>query len=319
MSMSEEIAIEIRQLSYQYGRVKALDRLDLNIAQAKIFALLGPNGSGKSTLFRLLSTVEVYQQGSILLFGRQLRDEPLRARAMMGVVFQSPALDGKLTVKENLTMQGVLYGLAGTKLANRIEETTQQLKLRSRLDDKVGILSGGLKRRVELAKGMLHRPKLLLMDEPSTGLDPQSRLDWWESLRALQAEQGVTVCLTTHLLDEADKADHVAILDAGRNVASGAPESLKEQLGSQVLTVQSATTQSVLNWLSDMQVTAELCGGGIRATGERVAVLVAPLVDRFGAQIQQVAIGRPSLEDVFIAKTGRRFSEANSSEEAKTP
>jgi ABC-2 type transport system ATP-binding protein len=312
----EPLAIHIRQLSYQYGRLRALDGLELIVPQSAIFALLGPNGSGKSTLFRLLSTVEPYQQGSVTFFGRELRENSTWARSMMGVVFQSPGLDPILTVKENLAMQGVLYGLTGLELARRIDETTEQLKLQSRLGDRVATLSGGLKRRVELAKGMLHRPKLLLMDEPSTGLDPASRLDWWDALRTLQASHGVTVCLTTHLLDEADKADQIAILDRGRNVASGAPEELKEQLGNQVLTVRTTSPQPILSWLSEQAVAAELCGGGIRATGSQVPALVAPLVDKFGNQIQMASIGPPSLEDVFIAKTGRPFSDENSLEEA---
>lgn len=313
---SEALAIEVGSLTYRYGPITALDELDLSVGESTLFALLGPNGSGKSTLFRLLSTVEPYHQGSIQVFGGQLREDPMRARRMMGVVFQSPGLDSKLTVRENLTLQGVLYGLTGSQLARRIDVTTDQLKLRTRLADRVATLSGGLKRRVELAKGMLHRPRLLLMDEPSTGLDPASRLDWWDALRTLQSVDGVTICLTTHLLDEADKADQVAILDRGRNVASGAPEILKEQLGNQVLTVRASFAKPVLDWLEQQGVIGEPSGGGIRVSGTQAAALVAPLYEKFGEQIQMASIGRPSLEDVFIEKTGRPFFEETVPEEA---
>jgi ABC-2 type transport system ATP-binding protein len=152
------------------------------------------------------------------------------------------------------------------------------------------------------------------MDEPSTGLDPASRLDWWNCLRRLQSEHSVTVVLTTHLLDEADKADQIAIIDHGRNVAEGSPEALKEQLGAQVLTVQAEDDAQVVQWLTQHGLHAEASGGGVRAAGINVAGLVAPLCEAFGERVQMVAIGRPSLEDVFIEKTGRPFFENDQTE-----
>ncbi len=177
--------------------------------------MLGPNGSGKTTLFRLLCTLMPVQEGEIRVAGFSASSDPMAIRRQIGIVFQSPSLDKKLTVDENIACQGALYGIRGDSLRRRRNELLDQLQLRERRGDLCEQLSGGFKRRVELAKGMLHRPKLLLLDEPSTGLDPAARLVFWEAIRAL-AGQGTAVLMTTHLLEEADKADRVLILNEGR-------------------------------------------------------------------------------------------------------
>lgn len=303
----EGLAVEVRKLVFRYGERLALDKLDLSIPAGQIFALLGPNGSGKSTLFRILASLESNWDGEIGVLDIDLRQHPNRVRQMLGVVFQSPSLDKKLTVRENLTCQGFLYGLGRSLLKSRIDEVTEQLGIRDRLDDRVEVLSGGLKRRVELAKGMLHRPQLLLMDEPSTGLDPASRLDLWAAISQLQQAHRVSVVLTTHLLEEAEKAYEIGILDSGKCVASGSPEALRRELGSQVLTVQSQSPQPVLEWLKDRRMAPQWNGQSIRVAGSDVAELVAPLCSAFPEQIGTVAVGRPGLEDVFIARTGHHF------------
>ena len=184
---TDSIALDVQQVSHSYGEQRALDNLSLEVAGGTIFALLGPNGSGKTTLFRLISTIAKLQSGDIRIFGASPRTDLAAVRSSIGIVFQSPSLDRKLTVLENIRCQAALYGLSGPMLKSRIDEVVQQLGIDDRLSSIVETLSGGLKRRVELAKGILHRPRLLLLDEPSTGLDPAARLDLWHALEQLRA------------------------------------------------------------------------------------------------------------------------------------
>jgi ABC-2 type transport system ATP-binding protein len=315
--VSDVAAVDVESVSHRYGAHEALRGLTLRVEQGEVFALLGPNGSGKTTLFRLLSTLARVQSGRILLFGHSVASEMARVRSALGIVFQSPSLDGKLTVLENIRCQGALYGLSGGALTARIDEVAQQLGIQDRLQSKAEDLSGGLKRRVELAKGLLHRPRLLLMDEPSTGLDPASRLDMWHSIKELQRVSGVTVLLTTHLLEEADKADRIAIMHQGSTVAVGRPRDLRQELGEQVLSISTTEQVDVMAWLVGQAVDAQKVDQQIRVVGAQAVNLVAPLAKEFGERIQTLTLGQPSLEDVFVARTGHRFWNTVSSEGAK--
>lgn len=305
--VSDVAAVDVEAVSHRYGAHQALRGLTLRVEQGEVFALLGPNGSGKTTLFRLLSTLARVQSGRIMLFGHSVASEMARVRSGLGIVFQAPSLDGKLTVLENIRCQGALYGLRGGELTARIDEVAQQLGIQDRLQSKAEDLSGGLKRRVELAKGLLHRPRLLLMDEPSTGLDPASRLDLWHSIKELQRVSGVTVLLTTHLLEEADKADRIAIMHQGSTVAVGRPRDLRQELGEQVLSISTTEQIDVMAWLVEQAIDAQKVDQQIRVVGAQAANLVAPLAKEFGERIQTLTLGQPSLEDVFVARTGHRF------------
>jgi ABC-2 type transport system ATP-binding protein len=304
---TDSIALDVQHVSHRYGDHLALDDLSLQVDGGKIFALLGPNGSGKTTLFRLISTIARIQTGDIRVFGNSPKTDLEAVRSSIGIVFQSPSLDRKLTVLENIRCQAALYGLSGQSLKSRIDEVVQQLGIADRVSTIVEKLSGGLKRRVELAKGILHRPRLLLLDEPSTGLDPAARLDLWHALEQLRAEYGVTVLLTTHLLEEADKADNIAILHQGRTVAVGSPSNLRSELGAQVLSIQTNDQAAVLAWLESRSIASQQFDNQLRVTGSSAAELVAPLAQDFGARIQSLTLGQPSLEDVFVARTGHQY------------
>jgi ABC-2 type transport system ATP-binding protein len=299
--------LDVQQVTHRYGDHQALDALSLEVMAGEIFALLGPNGSGKTTLFRLISTIARLQSGDIRVFGNSPKTDLMAVRSSIGIVFQAPSLDRKLTVLENIRCQAALYGLHGAALTARIDEVVQQLGIADRLKTVVEKLSGGLKRRVELAKGILHRPRLLLLDEPSTGLDPAARLDLWHALEQLRSQHQVTVLLTTHLLEEADKADRIAILHQGRTVAIGAPSHLRSELGSQVLSIQTNDQPAVLAWLESRSIVAQQFDNQIRVTGSRTVDLVAPLAEEFGSRTQSLTLGQPSLEDVFVARTGHRY------------
>ena len=243
--MNTSAAISVDRVSHWYGQRQALADVSFAIHPAEIFVFLGPNGGGKSTLFRLLSTLLPLQHGEAAVLGLDLRSQIAAIRARIGVVFQSPSVDRKLTVGENLMHQGHLYGLRGDMLKQRSQVLLDKFKLTDRVRDKVETLSGGLRRRVELAKGLLHQPQLLLLDEPSTGLDPAARIDLWDCLRELRENDAVTVVLTTHLLEEADKADRIAILDQGKIVAIDTPEALRATVGGDAITIQSASPEKL--------------------------------------------------------------------------
>ncbi len=295
------------QVHHHYGDREALCGVDLHVADGEIFALLGPNGSGKTTLFRLISTLVPIQQGHIEVAGIDAGKNPLGVRQRIGIVFQSPSLDKKLTVDENIACQAALYGLSGDAMRRRRDEVLEIMKLTDRRHDYCEKLSGGLKRRVELAKGILHQPPVMLLDEPSTGLDPAARLDLWQSLQAM-ADSGVAVVLTTHLLEEADKADRIAILAEGKVIAEGSPASLRASMGEGLVTVLASDADAVEQIIrEELGFTVQRVNQQVRIHSNDAASLVPTLAKRLGDQAQSITIGRPGLEDVFIEKTGHRF------------
>ena len=307
-SMNGSPAVEVEQLSYRYGSRLAVDDLTLTVEAGEIFVFLGPNGGGKTTLFRLLSTLLPIQQGRIRILGSDVATHLNAVRARLGVVFQSPSLDVQLTVSENLRCQAALYGVTGSELRRREDEMLAQLGLTDRRGERVDRLSGGLRRRVELAKGMLHRPEVLLMDEPSTGLDPAARSDLWKYLHRLRDEFGVTVTLTSHLLEEAERADRIGILNEGKLVALDSPEALRAEVGGDCITIQCERPASLAQAMRDeFGVDAREVDGQLRLEQEGGHRWIARIVDRFPDQVQSITLGKPTLEDVFINKTGHRF------------
>jgi ABC-2 type transport system ATP-binding protein len=309
-----ESAVEIRRVTHRYGARAALDDVSLDVAAGEIFGLLGPNGGGKTTLFRLLSTLIPLQSGEIRVLGLDVARQTHDVRRAIGVVFQAPSLDKKLTVLENLQHQGHLYGLVGGRLRTRANDMLARLRLADRKNDRVETLSGGLRRRVELAKGLLHEPRVLILDEPSTGLDPGARADLWDYLRTLRREQGTTVVLTTHLLEEAEKADRLAILDCGRLVALDTPERLRSAIGGDTLTIETDDPAGLAERVQcRFGFAAQTLDGSVRLEQPDGHRLVAQLVEAFPGEVRAVTLGKPTLEDVFIARTGRRFATADES------
>ena len=303
-------AVHVEGLAYSYNGTEALRGVGFTVGSGEIFGLLGPNGGGKTTVFRILSTLLLPAAGRASVFGVDVAGDPLAVRRRIGVVFQNQSLDRRLTAKENLVHQGHLYGLHGKPLELRIDEVLTRLGLADRGDSVVETLSGGLRRRVELAKGLLHQPDLLLLDEPSTGIDPGARLDFWEYLQLLRRQEGVTVLLTTHLLDEADKCDRLAILDRGAIVADGTPAELKSRIGGDVVALTSGDAHALAAKLPGaIGVTPQVIDGTVRFEHGDGPRLVARLMEELPGQIDSVTVSRPSLEDVFIHLTGHRFQE----------
>jgi len=305
-----ENLIEVENLTFLYGSKTALSGLAFSVGRGEIFGFLGPNGGGKSTTFKILSTLYSCRPGQIKMFGMDLSENKIAIRRKMGIVFQSPALDKKLKVRENLEHQGHLYGLSGGELQRRIDRDLNRLNLKDREKDKVETLSGGLQRRVELAKALLNDPELMILDEPSTGLDPAARREFWGHLETLRRSQGMTVLVTTHYLEEADRCDRLLILDQGKKVALGNPEELKAEIGGEVLRIKAKNPEALMGSISEkLKVQTLLVGGLIQIEQPKAHHLVAPLLDTFSGEVLSLTLGPPTLEDVFIHKTGRRFSE----------
>ncbi|MFZ0631283.1 MAG: ABC transporter ATP-binding protein [Acidobacteriaceae bacterium] len=303
--------IELDRVSHDYGTRRALEALSFTVHRGEIFGLLGPNGSGKTTLFRILSTLMVPSGGRALLQGFDVAREPNQVRQQIGIVFQARSLDPKLTVAENLKHQGHLYGLHGVLLRARIQEVLTRVGLLDRSGDLVETLSGGQQRRVELAKGLIHSPEVLLLDEPSTGLDPGARRDLWLYLRTLRDQEGVTVLVTTHLMEEAEHCDRLAILNEGKLVALGSPAELKAQIGGDVVTLETASPEQAAQLAGSMadrfRVHPIVVESVVRVEREQGHRFAAEVVESFPGVIQAVSVAKPSLEDVFIDRTGHRF------------
>lgn len=302
------LAVDIRDVSYAYGDRVALDHLNLRIERGEMFGLLGPNGGGKSTLFRLLSTLVPLQSGDVSVCGHDLRQAAAAIRRDIGVVFQTPSVDKKLTVAENVACAGSLFGLSGNALRTARDEVLAELGLSDRARDRAETLSGGMRRRVELAQALLHRPRLLVLDEPSTGLDPGARLDFWNYLRRQRDERGTTVVLTTHLLEEAEKADRIALLDRGRLVALDTPAALRASVGGDAVTIRATNAESMANRLRERwQLDARVVEGNVRFEATDAAQWLGRILAEFPGDVESITLGKPTLEDVFVARTGHRF------------
>ncbi len=307
--MSVVPAVEVSNVVFRYGDAVALDGVGFTVRPGEIFGLLGPNGGGKTTLFRILSTLLAAAAGSARIFGCDVAKQPLKARGQIGVVFQNQSLDRRLSVVENLVHQGRLHGLRGTALTRRIDEVLDKVSLVERGGERIETLSGGLRRRVELAKGLLHRPRLLLLDEPSAGVDPGARLDFWKHLEHLRSFEGVTVLLTTHLLEEADNCDRLAILDRGKLIGEGTPSALKDEIGDDVVSLVASEPRGLTEQLRcEFSIDAYVAAGVVRFEHPEGSKWVARIMEEFGSRIESVTVSRPSLADVFIRKTGHGFN-----------
>jgi ABC-2 type transport system ATP-binding protein len=298
-------SIEVDHLRFRYKQRIALKDISFTVNSGEIFGLLGPNGGGKSTAFRILCTFFLPESGSVRIEGHDVATQPGAIRKKIGVVFQSSSLDRKLTVQENMKHQGHLYGLKGELLRYRISELLKRFGIADRAKELAETLSGGLRRRVEIAKAMLHRPSVLLLDEPSTGLDPSVRLELWNLLKELQQQDQVTVLLTTHFMEEAERCDRLAVLDQGELVSIGSPDELKQKVGGEVITIHSKNAEQLCGLLEkDLGLHATLVNGSIRLEVPDGRTLVPEMMNRFSEKIEAITFGKPTLEDVFIHFTG---------------
>jgi ABC-2 type transport system ATP-binding protein len=300
--------IAVRDLVHRYQDRTALNGVSFEVRPAELFGLLGPNGSGKTTLFRILSTLMVPTSGSAMIAGLDAVRQPGALRRRIGVVFQAQSVDLKLTAYENLWHQGHLYGLRGSKLKMRSHEILKRVGLLDRSRERVETFSGGMQRRIELAKGLLHHPEVLLLDEPTTGLDLGARHDLWQYLQILRDQERVTVIVTTHLMEEAERCDQLAILNEGNLVALGTPEALTREIGGDVILLEARDPQSLAERIrAKFHIEAVVMDNHVRLEVENGHHFVPEVVEAFPGEIESLSVSKPTLEDVFIHRTGHRF------------
>ncbi|HET6935906.1 MAG TPA: ATP-binding cassette domain-containing protein [Candidatus Angelobacter sp.] len=300
--------IQVEDLRHSYGKRHALNGVSFAVNAGEIFALLGPNGSGKTTLFRILSTLMLPTSGRALVAGFDAARQPDEVRRRIGVVFQAQSIDIKLTAAENLWHQGHLYGLHGAELKARITEMLGRVALADRAGDRVETFSGGMQRRVELAKGLMHHPSVLLLDEPTTGLDPGARRDLWQYLHELRTQEHVSIIVTTHLMEEAERCDRLAIISSGEVVALGTPAELRSQIGGDVILLETGNAASLATRIEQRFGTpTTVLDGKVRMERKEGHRFVTDVVEAFPGEIQAISVSKPTLEDVFIDRTGHRF------------
>jgi ABC-2 type transport system ATP-binding protein len=304
-------AVNIQSVSYQYGDRTALDDVSFSVASSSLFGVLGPNGSGKTTLFRILATLIPPRAGTARVFGLDTTRDAHAVRQRLGLVFQSPALDEKLTVRENLRFHGALYGLSGPSLHDRIDALLERFGVLDRADDAVDTLSGGLQRRADLARGLLHRPDVLLLDEPTTGLDPTARRTFWQTLGRLRSTEGTTMIVATHLMEEAERCDRVAILDEGLLVATGTPHELTRALGEETIWLATDDPAALRDRIeAQFGLDAAVLDGMVHLAPDDAPQLLSALYDAFGGTIDSATVRTPTLDDVFMVRTGHRPTDA---------
>jgi len=312
--VASQVIIGISQLSHTYPGTRktaskeALKKISLDIHAGEMVAFLGPNGSGKSTLLRILTTILRPSSGSVWMGGLDLIKNPHAVRRCLGVVFQSPALDAKLKVSENLKAAGLLYGIPRKQLKQRIESVLRGMDLLERCDDLVETLSGGLARRVELAKALLPQPRLLILDEPTTGLDPVARQEFWRTIETLRAGDALTVLVSTHMLDEAERCDRVAILHQGNLLAFDQPGRLQCEVGGEVLSIEGDDIGNLQEDLREfLNIEGRVVDNVLRLTLSK-SISLDDLRQKFQNRIKKLTLSHPSLDDVFVHFTGKHLA-----------
>lgn len=322
--MSERI-IEVRDLEYRYGDFRAVDGISFFVREGEIFSFLGPNGAGKSTVINILTTLLPMQKGSVTIAGCDLAREPQEVRRAIGIVFQDETLDRDLTVKETLELHGRIYSMPGGERRERIEEIIKLVELEEKKNVRTRYLSGGMKRRLEIGRGLMTRPKVLFLDEPTIGLDTQTRRRLWEYIEKVN-DSGTTIFLTTHYMDEADLvSDWIDIVDHGKIIVSGEPTNLKDALGNDMIyldTSDNSATESMLKTLKavrDIKSTEQGLVVTINTDGTHCLPVIMNRLREKGININSVNLKKPTLDDVFVHYTGRDIRDSGAGRMHRPP
>ncbi|HBT46708.1 MAG TPA: ABC transporter ATP-binding protein [Peptococcaceae bacterium] len=302
--------IEVDKLKKVFQSIVAVDGISFEVKEGEIFGFLGPNGAGKSTTIKILCTLLRPTSGRALLAGFDVVREPDTVRRSIGIVFQENSLDDRLTAAENLYLHGLLYGLPRRLLKQRMEEVLEMVDLAARQKDLVRNFSGGMRRRLEIARGLLHHPRILFLDEPTIGLDPQTRKAIWEYIHGLRREKNITIFMTTHYMEEAENCDRIAIIDHGRIQALDTPANLKQRLGGDVLIVTPADGADLAPLIAARYgLEPQPVEEGLRLQVADGAAFILQLAADFRGRIKSISLRRPTLDDVFLSLTGRAIRE----------
>jgi len=310
-SAGPETVISVSGLVKRYGEVEAVRGIDFTVARGETFGFLGPNGAGKSTTIKILCTLANATAGTATVAGHNAATERDAVRRNIGLVFQDTTLDTYLTAEQNLRFHAELYGVPKAAVMPRMRQVMEMVGLWDRKDSLVGTYSGGMQRRLEIARGLLHAPHVLFLDEPTVGLDPQTRSSIWSYINDLKAREDITIFLTTHYMDEAEHCDRIAIIDHGKIVAIDTPEALKASVGKDRVQIHTADDQAAIAELAaKFGLDAAMHEGAVTfsvAAGEQ---FVPRLFSEFSIPIQSVSVARPSLDDVFMSYTGTTIRDA---------
>ncbi|AQZ60494.1 ABC-type multidrug transport system, ATPase component [[Actinomadura] parvosata subsp. kistnae] len=317
--MTADAAVSVRGLQKAYGKVEAVKGVDFEVRPGEVFGFLGPNGAGKTTTINMLCTLVNPTGGSATVAGHDVVKERDEVRRNIGLVFQDPTLDGYLSAEQNLRFHAELYGVPKNVVADRIRKVMEMVALWDRKDAKVMTFSGGMKRRLEIARGLLHSPRVLFLDEPTVGLDPQTRSAIWGYINQLRLMEDITIFMTTHYMDEAEYCDRIAIIDHGRIVVIDSPEALKASVGEDRVQIQTADDSAAIEALRErFGLEAAVREGAVTfavASGEE---FVPRLFAELGMPIKSVSVSRPSLDDVFMSYTGSTIRDAEAGADTMT-
>jgi ABC-2 type transport system ATP-binding protein len=311
---SKPNAIDVEGLVKRFGEFTAVDGISFHVKEGEVFGLLGPNGAGKTTTISIITTIISRTSGTVKLYGQDIDHNKDKARQAIGIVFQDPSLDDELTARENLDFHARLYGVKENR-RRIINDMLRLVELMDKADKQVKTFSGGMKRRLEIARGFIHKPKILFLDEPTLGLDPQTRRNIWEYIQRLNKKEGLTIVLTTHYLEEADLlCDRIAIIDHGKIIRMGTPEELKASLGGDVIRLEVQKKAELMNILKKdgFVETIKESSTGLEITthdGSKAIPKIMQIADSHGVVIDSATLKRPSLEDVFINLTGKSIRE----------
>ncbi|HSZ04768.1 MAG TPA: ATP-binding cassette domain-containing protein [Solirubrobacteraceae bacterium] len=306
-------AVSVNGLVKRYGDVEAVRGIDFDVAAGEIFGFLGPNGAGKSTTINMLCTLVRPSGGSATVAGYDVVLERDEVRRNIGLVFQDTTLDGYLTAEQNLRLHAELYGVPRDVVAERMRQVTEMVGLWERRDSLVNTFSGGMKRRLEIARGLLHSPRVLFLDEPTVGLDPQTRSSIWRYIRELKAREDITIFLTTHYMDEAEYCDRIAIMDQGRIIVLDTPQALKAKVGKDRVQMETDDDQAAIAALRErFDIEATVAEGAVTFGVPDGEQFVPRLFAELGLPIRSVSVARPSLDDVFMSHTGTTIRDAES-------
>jgi len=301
-------SIEVKNFTKTFGTFTAVDNISFNVEQGTIFAFLGPNGAGKSTTINTLCTIQEKTQGELKINGHDVTHQKDKVRKDIGIVFQESTLDGKLTVEENLKLHCDFYKVPKAEVKERIDFVLDLVDIKNRRKSSVDSLSGGMKRRAEIARGLVHFPKVLFLDEPTTGLDPQTRANVWEYIHKLQKQKNITIFLTTHYMDEAEICNQVAIIDGGKIVAHDTPANLKKKYTSTTMKIKTSNPDSLIVYLAERSI-KYLCENGLVTIYATNTEDVLAITTEFKEIISDLEINKGTLNDVFIAITGKEIRE----------
>jgi ABC-2 type transport system ATP-binding protein len=306
-------AIEVKKLTKVFGKLRAVDNVDFSVNQGEVFGLLGPNGAGKTTTISILCTILKPTDGTAIVNGFDVTRNPSKVRRSIGIVFQEPSIDDRLTGRENLEMHADLYGVPRTEQKKRIDEVLELVELEQRADALMRTYSGGMRRRLEIARGLIHYPKVLFLDEPTIGLDPQTREHIWKYVAALSERESITTILTTHYMEEADRlCDRIAIIDQGKIIALDEPERLKDKLEGDIISVKTTAMSELRRMLEELKLAKDVKeeDGTLKLVvkdGETVLPRIVEAAARSGIRIESMSIHEPTLDDVFLHYTGREM------------